>query len=204
MEGFESTWALTSALMRLTGGEGGEGSWGLLGLDGRRPLRPFRLSVRTTRFRKEKKKKKEVRINHLYKPGRPRVVARLRCRALCVEPDIPEVSEEWDAYLLSPSRPQGTSGSGRTGTGFFCVCQQDSFYWLNRRISRFSGRCAAKREILSDPPRPVLTRPEMSTQVGQHSNVTRHSNYSQNIIYIIAYSLFVLNISCASGEVSVR
>lgn len=48
MEGLESTWALTSALMRLTGGEGGEGSWGLLGLDGRRPLRPFRLSVRTT------------------------------------------------------------------------------------------------------------------------------------------------------------
>lgn len=48
MEGLESTWALTSALMRLTGGEGGEGSWGLLGLDGRRPLLPFRLSVRTT------------------------------------------------------------------------------------------------------------------------------------------------------------
>lgn len=48
MEGLESTWALTSALMRLTGGEGGEGSWGLLGLDGRRPLRPFRLAVRTT------------------------------------------------------------------------------------------------------------------------------------------------------------
>lgn len=48
MEGLESTWALTSALMRLTGGEGGEGSWGLLGLDGKRPLRPFRLSVRTT------------------------------------------------------------------------------------------------------------------------------------------------------------
>lgn len=48
MEGLESTWALTSALMRLTGGEGGEGSWGLLGLDGRRPLRPLRLSVRTT------------------------------------------------------------------------------------------------------------------------------------------------------------
>lgn len=50
MEGLESTWARTSALMRLTGGEGGEGSWGLLGLDGRRPLRPLRLSVRTTAF----------------------------------------------------------------------------------------------------------------------------------------------------------
>lgn len=48
MEGLESTWARTSALMRLTGGDGGEGSWGLLGLDGRRPLLPFRLSVRTT------------------------------------------------------------------------------------------------------------------------------------------------------------
>lgn len=48
MEGLESTWVRTSALMRLTGGEGGEGSCGLLGLDGRRPLRPFRLSVRTT------------------------------------------------------------------------------------------------------------------------------------------------------------
>lgn len=48
MDGLESTWDLTRALMRLTGGEGGEASWGLLGLEGRRPLRPFRLAVRTT------------------------------------------------------------------------------------------------------------------------------------------------------------
>lgn len=54
MEGLESTWALTSALMRLTGGEGGEGSWGLLGLDGRRPRRPFKLSVRTTAWRRKR------------------------------------------------------------------------------------------------------------------------------------------------------
>lgn len=58
---------------------------------------------------------------------------------------------ELKAYLLSPFRQQGTSGSGRTGSGFFCVCQQDSFYLLNRRILRFSGRCAAggKKEPLS-------------------------------------------------------
>ena len=39
--------ALTSAVMRLTGGDGGD-SCGLRGLDGRRPRRPFNESVRTT------------------------------------------------------------------------------------------------------------------------------------------------------------
>lgn len=70
-----------------------------------------------------------------------------------------------NAYLLSPFPRQGTSGSGRIGSGFFCVCQQDSFYLLNRRILRFSGRCAAKRErntvslqARSDP------RPEISKE----------------------------------------
>lgn len=68
MEGLESTWARTSALMRLTGGDGGEGSCGLLGLDGRRPLRPFRLSVRTTgvqgiaKWRRKKKSHNRIAV----------------------------------------------------------------------------------------------------------------------------------------------
>lgn len=138
MEGFESTWALTSALMRLTGGEGGEGSWGLLGLDGRRPLRPFRLSVRTTRFRKEK-----IKINHPYTSIWPCVIW-IMSLVTGAPPSFGWTLNELNAYLLSPFRRQGTSGSGRIDSGFFCVCQQDSFYLLNRRILRFSGRCAAK------------------------------------------------------------
>lgn len=44
-----SMWALTSAVIRLTGGDGGD-SCGLLGFEGRRPRRPLRLSVLTTSF----------------------------------------------------------------------------------------------------------------------------------------------------------
>lgn len=157
MDGLESTWALTSALMRLTGGEGGEGSWGLLGLDGRRPLRPFRLSVRTTRFRKKK-----FKINHSYTSNWWCVIwimasvtgALPSCGWNINDPN------ELNAYLLSPFRQQGTSGSGRTGSGFFCVCQQDSFYLLNRRILRFSGRCAAKKKRTT-----VNAGPKISKQV---------------------------------------
>lgn len=66
---------------------------------------------------------------------------------------------ELKAYLLSPFRQQGTFGSGRTGSGFFCVCQQDSFYLLNKRILRFSGRCAAKKRTT------VNADPKISKQV---------------------------------------
>ena len=47
MSGLVSTWALTKAVIRETGGEG-DGSWGLFGFDGSRPLLPLRLSVLTT------------------------------------------------------------------------------------------------------------------------------------------------------------
>ena len=47
VSGDVSMCALTSAVMRLTGGEGGD-SCGERGLEGRRPRRPFKLSVRTT------------------------------------------------------------------------------------------------------------------------------------------------------------
>lgn len=47
ISGHVSTWALTNAVIVLTGGDGGD-SWGVLGFDGNRPRRPLRLSVRTT------------------------------------------------------------------------------------------------------------------------------------------------------------
>lgn len=47
MSGELSTCALTSDVIRDTGGDGGD-SCGLFGFDGKRPLRPFKLSVLTT------------------------------------------------------------------------------------------------------------------------------------------------------------
>ena len=48
MSGLVSTYARTSAVIKLTGGEGGD-SCGLFGFDGSRPRLPLRLSVRTTK-----------------------------------------------------------------------------------------------------------------------------------------------------------
>lgn len=66
MSGEVSTWARTSAVIRLTGGDGGD-SCGLFGFDGNLPRRPFKLSVRTTEKTKHKKKNIKNTYFHGYR-----------------------------------------------------------------------------------------------------------------------------------------
>lgn len=158
MEGLESTWALTKALIKLTGGEGGEDSCGLLGLEGKRPLRPFKLAVLTT----VKKQNTVCNFNDCY----ARVmffffsenkylfsVAYIFWMRIMIMYSMNSLKDasisslclgkyKEISYLLSPSRLLGTSEIGSTDICFFDVYPQDSFYWLSKHIWRSSVLCA--------------------------------------------------------------